>query len=262
MPLSTRKSLLFSSTGFAVLSYLWRETNLIVGHRFFSNPSNSAANPFKPSLNKIFDKYREDARNAPDEINVEGTGKLLEELEIDLSDVGALVFSELVQSPSLGVITREGFVDGWSEVGVDSLPKMRNTILTRRSNLSTQRDLFKKVYNHTFVLALQEKQKALPMEMATEFWRVLFTRPAFAWRTSTTPWLDWWFEFYESKVKKAVNKDLWKQTLQFAEQTMKDDTLSFWSEESSWPSVIDEFVEWVKTDKRPATGRGDAMEVE
>ncbi|CZT19112.1 related to defective in cullin neddylation protein 1 [Ramularia collo-cygni] len=224
---------------------------------YFNNPT-GGSNPLRTSLSKTFDKYRDDPKNTPDEIGVEGTGTLLQELDIEVADVAALVFSELVQSPSLGTITRDGFVDGFSDVGVDSLPKMRNIVLQRRSQLPTDKEVFKRVYNHTFVLALQEKQKGLSMEMAMEFWKVLFEKPAFEWRTASTPWLDWWFEFYESKVKKAVNKDLWKQILNFAQETMKDDTLSFWTEESSWPSVIDEFVEWVKTEKRPG---GDAMEI-
>lgn len=227
-------------------------------NRFFNNPS-SGTNPLAGSLKKTFDKYRDDPKNAPDEINIEGTGNLLTELEIDLSDVGALVFSELVGSPSLGVITREGFVEGWSDVGVDTLPKMRNTILQRRAQLPTDRTIFRNVYNHTFQLAIQERQKAIPMETATEFWRVLFQAPAWEWKTQNCPWLDWWIEFYEAKVKKAVNKDLWKQTLTFAEETVRDETLSFWNEESSWPSVIDEFVEWVKEEK--GVGKGDAMEI-
>jgi DCN1-like protein 1/2 len=88
-----------------------------------------------------------------------------------------------------------------------------------------------------------------------EFWKLLFSSPAFEWRTETTPWREWWLEFYESNVKRAVNKDLWKQTLNFALETVKDDTLGFWSEESSWPSVIDEFVAWAK-EKRG----GEAMD--
>lgn len=45
---------------------------------------------------------------------------------------------------------------------------------------------------------------------------------------------------------------------------MKDETLGFWSEEASWPSVIDDFVEWVRTEKGRGGGAGgtDAMEVE
>ncbi|KAK0272182.1 Scaffold-type E3 ligase [Friedmanniomyces endolithicus] len=228
---------------------------------FFNNPSTAAANPLRKSLNSTFDKYRDDPRNEPDNIDVGGTSKLLGQLQIELDDVGALIFSDIVSSPSLGKITREGFVDGWAEVNIDSLPKMRNLVLQRRSALPSDRDIFKNVYNHTFTLALAPGAKTLPLEMAVEFWRMLFTPPAYDWRTSGTPWLDWWLEFLPAKKTKAVNKDLWKQTLSFAEQTMRDDSLSFWNEESSWPSVIDEFVEWIRKEKRPGGG-GEAMEVE
>jgi len=219
---------------------------------YFNNPNGGASNPLRSTLSKTFDQYRDDPRESPDEISIEGTGKLLSELDIDLEGVGAFVFSEIVQSPSLGTITREGFVDGWSEAGADTLPKMRNVVLQRQSQLTTDKHMFKEVYNHAFQLGLQEKQKALPMDMAMEFWKVLLQSPSWEWRSQTTPWLDWWMEFYEEKIKKAVNKDLWKQTLNFATETMKDDAMSFWSEESSWPSVIDEFVEWVRAKRSPA----------
>lgn len=228
---------------------------------FFSNSSNAVTNPVRTSSNKLFDKYREDPKNEPDEINIEGMGKLLEQMDISPDDIGALVFSELVSSPALGKVTREGFVDGCTEVNADSIPKLRNVIVGRRSQLSRDKELFKNVYNHTFVLALQPGQKALTPDVATAFWGMLFSPVGYEWRTKSTPWLEWWFEFQEEKWKKAVNKDLWKQTLTFAEETMKDDSLSFWSEESSWPSVIDDFVEWVKTEKRPGAD-ADAMEVE
>ena len=38
-------------------------------------------------------------------------------------------------------------------------------------------------------------------------------------------------------------------------KAVEDESLSFWTEESSWPSVIDDFVLWVKVEKR-----GEAME--
>jgi DCN1-like protein 1/2 len=87
-------------------------------------------------MNKTFDKYRDDPRNEPDEIGVEGTGNLLGEMSIDLDDIGALVFSELVQSPTLGKITRDGFVDAAMETNADSVSKLRNVVLQRRSQVS------------------------------------------------------------------------------------------------------------------------------
>lgn len=138
---------------------------------------------------------------------------------------------------------------------------MRNLVLSRRSQLASDRSLFKNVYYHTFTLLIEDRKKAIELDQATEFWRILFSpNGGLEWSTPSTPWLDWWIDFLTTKWNKAVNKDLWKQTLAFAQETKKDDSLAFWSEESSWPSVVDEFVQWVKAEKRPAAG--DAMEVE
>ncbi|KAK5698679.1 Scaffold-type E3 ligase [Elasticomyces elasticus] len=227
---------------------------------FFTNPTSTGPSPARKTLNTTFDKFRDDVKNEPDLIDIGGTSKLLEQLQIPLDDVGTLIFSEIVSSPSLGKINREGFVDGWSEVNIDTLPKMRNYVLQRRSALQDDKESFKSVYNHTFTLPLAQGAKTLPLEVAIDMWQTLFTAPSYDWRTQSTPWLDWWVEFLQAKKTKAVNRDLWKQTLSFALQAMDDENLSFWNEESSWPSVIDEFVEWVKTEKRP--GGGEAMEVE
>jgi len=244
-----------------------RQHNWNVGgaiNGYFNNP-NGAANPTRPALSKIFDKYRDNPSEEPDEINIDGLTELLGEMDIEPGDMGALIFSEIVSSPSLGKVTREGFVDGWSELGVDNLPKMKDVCQQRRLTLSQDMGLFKNVYNAAFPLVLPPGSKTLPLEFATEFWTMLFTPPGLEWKSAQgTPWLDWWLEFQQQIKTKAVNRDLWKQTLNFARETLKDDSLSFWSEESSWPSVIDEFVEWVKTEKRPGEngGNGEAMEVE
>ncbi|KAI6821808.1 DUF298-domain-containing protein [Hortaea werneckii] len=240
------------------------DPSALANFEYFNNP-NGAANPTRPALSKIFDKYRDNPSEEPDEMNIDGLTELLGEMDIEPGDMGALIFSEIVSSPSLGKVTREGFVDGWSELGVDNLPKMKDVCQQRRLTLSQDMALFKNVYNAAFPLVLPPGSKTLPLEFATEFWTMLFTPPGLEWKSAKgTPWLEWWLEFQQQIKTKAVNRDLWKQTLNFARETLKDDSLSFWSEESSWPSVIDEFVEWVKTEKRPGEngGSGEAMEVE
>jgi DCN1-like protein 1/2 len=44
--------------------------------------------------------------------------------------------------------------------------------------------------------------------------------------------------------------------MSFAVETLKDESLSWWDENSAWPALIDEFVEWVKKK------RGDTRGVE
>ncbi|KAF2768972.1 hypothetical protein EJ03DRAFT_336507 [Teratosphaeria nubilosa] len=231
--------------------------------KYFNNPHATANSPTRIKLSQTFDKYRDDPKNEPDEINADGTAQLLGDMDISLEDIAALVFSELVASPSLGKLIRQGFIDGCQRVNVDDLARLRNVILARKSALQTDRDVFKSVYNHTFQLPLAPGAKTLPLDMALEFWMLLFGAQGYEWKSAHgTPWLEWWLEFLQGKNTKAVNRDLWKQTLTFAHETMRDDSLGFWDEESSWPSVIDEFVEWVKTEKRATAQGEDAMEVE
>jgi DCN1-like protein 1/2 len=52
---------------------------------------------------------------------------------------------------------------------------------------------------------------------------------------------------------------MWNQTLEFANKTMEDESLSFWSEDGAWPSVIDDFVSWCK---EKGVGQRDAMEMD
>ncbi|GAB7354150.1 hypothetical protein MBLNU459_g4709t1 [Dothideomycetes sp. NU459] len=233
----------------------------IAANAHFSGGTNVASNPHKAPLTKLFDKYRDDPQNEPDEIDVQGTMKMCEDMEVSIEEVSFLIFSELVQSPTMGKLTRENFVDGLSAAGVSEPAKIRNLVLQRQSQLTSPafKSSFKNIYRHTFVIARAQGQKAVALDVATEYWRLLFTSPSIEWKTATTPWLDWWNEFLETRYKKSVNKDMWDQTLSFAQKCLEDESLNWWSEDSAWPGVIDEFVEFVQKDKR---GGGEAMEVE
>lgn len=122
--------------------------------------------------------------------------------------------------------------------------------------MSGNKELFTRIYKYSFQLAKAANQKAAPLESAIAYWDILFNSSltAVKWSSPNNPWLDWWKEFLTSSWKKSVNKDMWNETLKFAQLTLQDEAMSFWNEESSWPSVIDEFVEWVKEkrgDKKP-----------
>lgn len=223
---------------------------------YFSGNTNAASNPVRGKLNKLFDQYRDAPQDSPDEISMDGTMKLMDDLNINIESVDMLVFSELVACPTLGTVTREGFVDGLSSLSVSEPKKIAKEVSTRQASLTSDSALLKKVYRHTFTLARAPGQKAVALEAATEYWRVLLSAPSLAWSSPSTPWLEWWLEFLTEKYKKSVNKDLWDQTLVFAQRTLDDESMGFWSEDAAWPGVIDEFVEYVK-EKR---GGADSMD--
>lgn len=117
---------------------------------------------------------------------------------------------------------------------------------TQVRNLSTDTELFKRVYRHVFVCAKEKGQKAISLENALTYWQLLFSPPGKPWTTESTDWLELWTEYLTAKWTKSVNKDMWNQTLDFSQKVMQDETLNFWSEDSAWPSVIDDFVTYAK----------------
>jgi DCN1-like protein 1/2 len=123
------------------------------------------------------------------------------------------------------------------------------------------RELFERVYKYTFTISKTGTSKQAALNQAIAFWDILFDSPlsAIKWTSPNTPWLDWWKEFLTTSYKKSVSKDMWTETLKFAKLTLTDEAMTFWTEESSWPSVIDDFVEWVKNEKRGGS-KTEAME--
>ena len=125
------------------------------------------------------------------------------------------------------------------------------------AQLSTDPAYFKKVYRYTFVAGKEGDQRALALDNAIEFWRVLFSPPGRPWRTASHDWLELWTGFLGDKWTRSVNRDMWNQLLEFATRTLDDETLAFWSEDGAWPSVIDDFVAWCKE-----RGIGSAMDTD
>ena len=141
----------------------------------------------------------------------------------------------------------------------ETLLKQQVQVATWRRSLSTTPDFFKKVYKQTFTLARQTGQRVLPLEVAIEYWRLLFTSPSLSWNTASTLWLTWWIEYLEQKWQKSINKDMWDQTHNFMVKSKEDETLSWWSEDGAWPGVLDDFVAYVK--HKRANGTGTEMDI-
>jgi len=55
---------------------------------------------------------------------------------------------------------------------------------------------------------------------------------------------------------------MWNQTFEFYLKTLEDETLSFWSEDSAWPGVIDEFVVYVKEKRGDVADVPESMETD
>lgn len=118
-----------------------------------------------------------------DEISVDGTIKLCEDLEVDPEDIVMLAVAYELKSPRMGTWTKQGWIEGWRNLRYapihemmwyqshlsntvrlprcDNLNSMKQILPRLRDQLGSDPDYFKKVYNHTFDFARSEGQRSL-----------------------------------------------------------------------------------------------------
>ncbi|KAM0561434.1 hypothetical protein ACHAPJ_003315 [Fusarium lateritium] len=228
---------------------------------FASNgDNNKGPSPLETKLDSLFDKLQ-DANDEKDKLELESTmSYLTEKLEVNIENAELLVALELLQAPSVGVITRKGYVDGWKVTGAGVTHQEHAAYLRKQiSSLSSDPALFKKVYRHAFVAGRETDQKALSLENALVYWEILFAPPGMEWKTPNHNWLELWKTFLDAKWTRSVNKDMWNMVLEFALKSLSDESLSFWNEDGAWPSVIDDFVDWCR---EKGIGKADGMDVD
>ncbi|KAL2429603.1 Defective in cullin neddylation protein 1 [Exophiala dermatitidis] len=232
-----------------------------------SGSGNSTVSPIQQNLSKLFDQYRDNPKDAPDKIGIEGAQKYLTDLNVELDEVAHLAICDLLQCPSIGEFERDSFISGWRSVSIgdkpyDTISRQSQYVNTIRKRVVTDPAYFKQVYRNAFKLAKPEGQRSVPMDSAIDFWNMFFRegKGGIKWNTSTTKWLDLWCEFYETKNKRPVNKDLWNMVCELVFKTKEPggETLEWWTEDGAWPMAVDDFVAYVK-DKRSA--QTDSMDI-
>ncbi|KAL5478987.1 DCN1 [Sanghuangporus weigelae] len=219
-------------------------------------------------LSAIFDKYKDPES---DDILIDGTIKLCEDLEVNPEDVVLLSIAYELKAPSMGRWTRKGWIDGWRNLGQDTIEGMRKTLSSLSQKLASDARYFQQVYNYTFDFARSEGQRSLALDDAQGFWSLLIPHglsggalrhevedddedEAMAmdeegWKPEYT---DWWFEFLREKGGKGVSKDTWQMFLEFIRAI--DSKFEKYDETAAWPSTIDDFVVWAREKRSQAAG--------
>ncbi|CAA7261982.1 unnamed protein product [Cyclocybe aegerita] len=240
---------------------------------YYNNPNafsgrrkTDSSTPSTSKLSQLFDKYKDPDG---DDITVEGTIKFCEDLEVDPEDVVLLAVAYELSSKRMGQWTRQGWIDGWKNVGTDSISGMKDSLSRLRTQLASDPVYFQKVYNHTFDFARSEGQRSLGTETAQAFWGLLLPHGFEGGALTKKPpsdgdgdvsmddgggWREeynqWWFDFLTHKGGKGVSRDTWVMFLDFVRSI--DSNFSTYDMEAAWPSTIDDFVEYAK--ERLATG--------
>ena len=99
------------------------------------------------------------------------------------------------------------------------------------------------------------------LENALVYWEMLFTKPGWIWVSENHDWFELWKQYLAEKWTRSVNKDMWNMLLEFALRSLDDESLSFWSPDGAWPSVIDDFVAWCR-EKGVGLPKAAAMDID
>eukprot|EP01116_Phalansterium_solitarium_P006488 TRINITY_DN187_c0_g3_i1.p1 TRINITY_DN187_c0_g3~~TRINITY_DN187_c0_g3_i1.p1 ORF type:complete len:626 (+),score=187.98 TRINITY_DN187_c0_g3_i1:243-2120(+) len=153
----------------------------------------------------------------------------------DDEDPSVLIIAWKLQCARVWEISRHEFVTGLNVHAAPTLDKLRTRVKEWREALRDPTQ-FKSFYNFVFDY-LKEDKKILLIDEALIAWNIaLKDRP---W-----PLLDTFFRFLQAANKKAVSRDTWQQLLPFMSAYPTD--LKDYDAMASWPSIFDEFNEWLQ----------------
>lgn len=199
--------------------------------------------PSDPEVDKIFDRYK--SPENPDVILIDGTLEYLNDLGFDPEELKSLTVAYILESPQTGEFHRDAFSRVWLTARVNSIQGMRQFVDEKHSMMERSVEEFEPFYQFVFefVRGSDSRIKVIGFDEAIIYWQMLLDLrfPASAER------LLQWYEFIQ-ETKKNITRDSWNMFFKFVVQVIEKDpdTLSAYDESSAWPSVVDEYMEWLE----------------
>lgn len=121
-------------------------------------------------IEQLFLRYRD--VNDPQKISSEGVVKLLEDLQLSPESRLVLIIAWKFRAQTQCEFSRDEFINGFCELGVDSLEKLKQKLPVLEQDLNDIHK-FKDFYHFTFNYAKDTGQKGLDLDMAIAYWNIV-----------------------------------------------------------------------------------------
>lgn len=205
----------------------------------------------KRTINKqlltLYEKY-EKLDDQPDCIGIEGTLEYLNDLQIEPEDIRSLVLSYFLKCESMGIIGKDQFINNWDQVRIYDVKNMCKYINELTQNME-QIDSFNELYAFTFNFLLETpNQKLINGDILVDYWKLLYSLiPTITNNDHIQLRINQLYE-YILNHEKMISKDTYLMLWEFIKEVILTDPikLSGYDEMSSWPVLIDEFIEYLQ----------------
>lgn len=183
-----------------------------------------------------FSKYEDP--DTPGVMNEVGIGKLGEDLGIDPNtDVIILVLMWRLGAKLPGQLTKEEFESGLEELGVVTLERLKEKLPELDPGFMVH-ETFREFYRFVFNFSLEGTYKSIEKSVVVALLPLVMATRG----THVKPFID----FLEQSSHTRITLDQWTSFAdftRFADETLRED-LTKYDENSHWPTLIDEYVEY------------------
>eukprot|EP01098_Paradermamoeba_levis_P010546 TRINITY_DN4436_c0_g1_i1.p1 TRINITY_DN4436_c0_g1~~TRINITY_DN4436_c0_g1_i1.p1 ORF type:complete len:246 (-),score=70.80 TRINITY_DN4436_c0_g1_i1:80-787(-) len=187
-------------------------------------------------ISELFDKYK-DAENQK-QIGPDGIERFCQDLGVSPEDVAILVLAFYLQPQEMGIFTKEEFTKGLLKMGAHTIEEITAALPSLRNELNDPVK-FKEIYRFSFLFT-KGTQKSLEIQLAQNLLAMVM---------KGKPHVDSFVTFLgEQKSYRVLNIDQWMLFPDFSTQI--DVQLKNYSLDAAWPVLYDEYVEWLKQQKK------------
>ncbi|KAK6356141.1 DCN1-like protein 4 [Orbilia javanica] len=234
------------------------DDNVIVLPTVIPKPAKAAKKQPKNS-DDWFDSYAS-AEN-PNEIDVPGIIRLLEDLSIKFESAAIYLLCWKLGLPTMGSIPREKWTDGMKKYGVTNNAQLLKTLggwLQQAKPVSPPSDEFLSFFKYMFQFSKNPPEaRTIAIESATAVLGFVLdpltydlkydpeTAVPLKWEDHPYPHSVPFLEFLtEKQPVKVINKDQWESFLPFNRSV--EYMLGNYDPEGAWPALYDQYVDWRK----------------
>jgi len=215
------------------------ENNLNSMQKYFKSALNCVEMPSNGFSSRRcetwFNKYADKKSNKPI-VGPDGVEKLCKDLEVQPEDVVMLVMAWRLDAENMGYFKLAEWKAGMTALECDSTQKLKEKLDYLRA-LLRDASTFKKIYRYAFDFSRDKEQKSLEIETAKTMLQLLLGN---VWSLTYS-----FIQFLDQSRYKIINRDQWNSLLEFI-RSFNDSNFADYDDESAWPVMLDEFVEWYR----------------